>query len=204
MHNDEGINVMVYNCCIGTRYCANNCPYKVRRFNYYEYAKYRIGPQGSADPFNRVVKNLLVEGKTSSQEELGAWDAPLAMMLNPVVTVRSKGVMEKCNLCVQRTRDIRENEKRSGSKYDESKFTTACAQTCPSEAITFGDINDPFSEVSQIIDDAPHSIKVLDYEINTRPAITYLGHVRNRPATELEESTLHHGACDHGDEKGDH
>ena len=151
-----------------------------------------------------------LKGSTSSQEELGSWDAPLAMMLNPVVTVRSKGVMEKCNFCIQRTRDIREDEKRSGKRYNEDKLTSACAQTCPTEAITFGDINDPFSKVSQVIDSSPHKHKVLDYEINTRPAITYLGHVRNRPSTEAEYDPLDkshakdsHGKDDHG-KKDDH
>jgi molybdopterin-containing oxidoreductase family iron-sulfur binding subunit len=211
MHSDEGINLMVYNRCIGTRFCANNCPYKVRRFNFYEYTKYRKGP-ATSDPFDRVAKNLLTEGATSSQAEMagGAWDdsAPLQMLLNPAVTVRSKGVMEKCNFCLQRTRDIREVEKRSNSKYDDTDMTltSACAQTCPSGAITFGDINDPFSQVSQAGNGNPHGYRVLDNMINTRPAITYLREVRNVPATPAERAELtgeavhvHDENCDHGD-----
>ncbi|TVR10802.1 MAG: 4Fe-4S dicluster domain-containing protein [Planctomycetota bacterium] len=184
MHNDEGLNVQIYNRCIGTRYCANNCPYKVRRFNWYEYSKYRFGPHSSGDPFGRIARNIVREGSTSSQEELSV--LPLNLMLNPTITVRSVGVMEKCNFCLQRTRDIRENEKRTNRKYDDtqpSAITTACAQTCPSEAITFGDINDPNSVVTQRREGAPHRYKVLDARVNTRPSVDYLRKVRNRPAT---------------------
>jgi len=179
MHNEEGINVQVYNRCIGTRYCSNNCPYKVRRFNFYEYSKYRTGPQNSGDPFNRIAKNLVTEHTTSGREELTR--APLAMMLNPAVTVRSKGVMEKCNFCVQRTRDVRETEKASGKPYADGSVTTACAQTCPTAAITFGDINDPYSAVSQTALAALHGFKVLDKDLNTRPSVLYTRRVRNRP-----------------------
>ena len=172
MHNEEGINVQVYNRCIGTRYCANNCPYKVRRFNFYEYSKYRFGPQGSGDPLKRVVKNLSTDFQTSGEHEM--LEAPLQMMLNPAVTVRSKGVMEKCNFCITRTREIREEEKRTNKKYDESSMTSACAQTCPTQAITFGDMNDPDSMVSQMRASKEHGYLLLDYVLNTRPAITYL------------------------------
>ena len=182
MHNEEGLNIQVYNRCIGTRYCSNNCPYKVRRFNFYEYSKYRAGPVGSDAPFDRVVKNLTTEGSTSSSAELTR--APLMMVLNPAVSVRSKGVMEKCNFCVQRTRDVREDEKASGRKYDDKQvgaITTACAQTCPTGAITFGDINDLESKVNQVAASNPHGYKLLDKELNTRPSVIYLQRIRNRP-----------------------
>jgi molybdopterin-containing oxidoreductase family iron-sulfur binding subunit len=207
MHNDEGLNVQVYNRCIGTRYCANNCPYKVRRFNYYEYSKYRFGPQGSSSPLGRVARNVVASGSTSSQEELTK--LPLNLMLNPSITLRSKGVMEKCNFCLQRTRDIRENEKRDNTKYDDKAvgaITTACAQTCPSDAITFGDINDPESAVSQKTDASPHGYRVLDWRVNTRPSVNYLRRVRNRPFTTEEEyyvtkyEKYHHGH-DHDEPK---
>ena len=187
VHDKEGVNVQVYNRCIGTRYCANNCPYKVRRFNFYEYAKYRFGPQGSGHPFARVFRNLLKDQRTSSNEELN--NLPLHMVLNPEVTQRSKGIMEKCSFCEQRTRKIREEEKRTGKAYDDADIrnTVACAQTCPSEAITFGDLNDPFSSVNQAADENKHGYKILDKYINTRPAVTYLRHIRNRPPTGAEQ-----------------
>ncbi|MBA3700883.1 MAG: 4Fe-4S dicluster domain-containing protein [Planctomycetes bacterium] len=183
MHNDEGINVMVYNRCIGTRYCSNNCPYKVRRFNWYEYGKYRFGPQGSGDAFGRIAKNLITSGATSSQSELSKH--PLEMALNPEVTVRSRGVMEKCNFCLQRTRDIRDREKTTNRAIRDGEITTACAQTCPTKAITFGDLNDETSAVNVQIAQT-HGYKLLDSVLNTRPAVTYLAKIRNRPATEAE------------------
>ncbi len=183
MHNEQGINVMVYNRCIGTRYCANNCPYKVRRFNWYEYSSMRVGPQGLDNPLaqlGRVGKNVLTTGSVTSNAELA--HAPLQMLLNPDVTVRSKGVMEKCNLCVQRTREIREVEKRTDKKYEDGSITTACAQTCPTKAITFGDLRDPFSEVVVTAKRAEHrGYLLLDKELNTRPGIVYLARLRNRP-----------------------
>jgi molybdopterin-containing oxidoreductase family iron-sulfur binding subunit len=178
MHNDEGINVMVYNRCIGTRYCSNNCPYKARRFNWYEYGKYRFGPHGSGDPFGRIAKNLITTGATSSQAELSKH--PLEMALNPEVTVRSRGVMEKCNFCLQRTRDIRDREKETNRAIADGEITTACAQTCPTKAITFGDLNDPASAVNRQIAQV-HGYKLLDAALNTRPAVTYLAKIRNRP-----------------------
>ena len=198
MHNEEGVNVQVYNRCIGTRYCANNCPYKVRRFNFYEYSKYRFGPQGSGDPLKRVVKNLSTDFQTSGAHEM--LEAPLQMMLNPAVTVRSKGVMEKCNFCISRTREFREEEKRTNKKYDESSMTSACAQTCPTQAITFGDINDPDSTVSQMRASKEHGYLMLDYVLNTRPAITYLKRVRNRPGFAEGEIVGGKGHGDHGDD----
>jgi molybdopterin-containing oxidoreductase family iron-sulfur binding subunit len=145
--NAEGINQQVYNRCVGTRYCANNCPYKVRRFNWFDYPS--------------------VEGSET-------------LTLNPDVTVRSRGVMEKCNFCVQRVQEQKAEAKRAGrgDALDDGEIKTACQQTCPAQAITFGDINDPKSAVSALAGDV-RAFKVLE-DLNTRPAVTYLAQVRNK------------------------
>ena len=145
--SEEGINMQVYNRCVGTRYCANNCPYKVRRFNWFDYPSL----QGSE-----------------------------TLTLNPDVTVRSRGVMEKCNFCVQRVQEQKAEEKRrgDGKGIADGDIKTACQQTCPAQAISFGDINDPKSEVSKLAGDV-RAFKVLE-DLNTRPAVTYLAQVRNK------------------------
>jgi molybdopterin-containing oxidoreductase family iron-sulfur binding subunit len=141
-HTEEGLNAQVYNRCVGTRYCSNNCPYKVRTFNWRD-AKF---------------------------------PAPLNMQLNPDVTVRSKGVMEKCTFCVQRIR-FGENEAKTDQRgLVDGEIVPACAQTCPGHAITFGDLNDPASRVSRLARD-PRGFGALE-DLNTLPAITYLARVR--------------------------
>jgi len=145
VHGDEGLNEMVYNRCIGTRYCANNCPYKVRRFNYFKYA----------------------DTETES----------LKLGRNPDVTVRTRGVMEKCTYCVQRINQARITAKREGRAVRDGEVVTACQQVCPTEAVTFGDINDELSRVHALRAE-PHHYGLLE-ELNTKPRTTYLAEIRN-------------------------
>jgi molybdopterin-containing oxidoreductase family iron-sulfur binding subunit len=140
-HNPEGLNAMVYNRCVGTRYCGNNCPYKVRRFNWFEYE----------------------------------WPEPLHMQLNPDVLARGKGVMEKCTFCVQRTREAKETARFEDRTLRDGDVMSACQQTCPTDAIVFGDLKDPNSKVAQLVRN-PRGYRVLE-ELNTQSAITYLREV---------------------------
>ncbi len=193
VHNDEGQNIQIYNRCIGTRYCSNNCPYKVRRFNWYEYSAYRAGPANVANPLTRIAKNLATTGGTSTTEELS--HAPLAMMLNPEVTSRMRGVMEKCNFCLQRTREVRFGEKATNRAASDGSVQTACAQTCPSAAITFGDLNDPDSQVARQTAQA-EGYRLLE-ELGAKPSVTYLPRLRNRSlagAGTAGAATAEHGA----------
>jgi molybdopterin-containing oxidoreductase family iron-sulfur binding subunit len=145
-HNEEGLNAMIYNRCIGTRYCANNCPYKVRRFNYWDH-------------------------------QLTKWPAPMELMLNPDVTVRGQGVMEKCTFCVQRVQYARQQAKNAGqATISDGAVQTACQQTCATNAITFGNLRDPQSEVSKKAADEKRRYAAL-HMLNTRPAVTYLSKV---------------------------
>jgi len=145
VHDDEGLNVMVYNRCVGTRYCSNNCPYKVRRFNFLQYSDW----------------------ETES----------LKLGRNPDVSVRARGVMEKCTYCVQRISQARIEAEKEGRRVQDGEILTACQQACPTRAIVFGDINDTEAQVTQ------RKAQPLDYtllaDLNTRPRTTYLAEVRN-------------------------
>lgn len=155
VHGDEGLNEQAYNRCVGTRYCANNCPYKVRRFNWFKYEH--------DDPLQNLV-------------------------LNPEVTVRSRGVMEKCSMCVQRIEEGKIVAKQRGESVVDSDIQTACQQSCPAQAIVFGDMNDSESEVQAALED-PRRYRLLD-EFNFRPSVAYLRVVKNRD--DQQEEGDHH------------
>jgi Fe-S-cluster-containing dehydrogenase component len=151
-HDHEGLNVMVYNRCVGTRFCSNNCPYKVRRFNFFAYAEEEARP---------------------------------AEARNPDVTVRSRGVMEKCTYCLQRISAARIAADRENRGIRDGEVVTACQAACPTQAIIFGDLHDPSSAVSK------RKASPLDYpllaELNTRPRTTYGARLRN-PNPDIEEA----------------
>jgi MoCo/4Fe-4S cofactor protein with predicted Tat translocation signal len=157
-HSTEGLNQMVYNRCIGTRYCANNCPYKVRRFNWFKYH------DNTRFPNNSAMNNDL--GK---------------MVLNPDVTVRSRGVMEKCTFCVQRIQAGKLEARKEGRKVKDGDIQTACTAACPTDALVFGDMKDPKSRISFILgeENKERSFHALE-EINIKPNVTYLAKVRNK------------------------
>ena len=146
----QSINLQVYNRCVGTRYCANNCPYQVRTFNWRDYA---------IDPFH-------------ANEMDGQLVYPLHNQFNPDVTVRRRGVMEKCTFCLQRIHRAEDKAKSEGREVQDGEFAPACAQACPADAITFGRIDDPESLVSQLAKQE-RGVKHLE-ELNTLPRVTYL------------------------------
>ncbi|MDF3820248.1 TAT-variant-translocated molybdopterin oxidoreductase [Leptospira sp. 96542] len=157
VHSSEGTNDMVYNRCVGTRYCSNNCPYKVRRFNWLEHWNE-----------HDMLGNSTYTFKARPPRNLG---------LNPEVTVRSRGVMEKCNFCASRVAEKKIQAKNEGRTLRDGEVKAACEQTCSSGAIVFGNVNDPESRVAKLLKD-PRSYKLLEY-LNIGPAVNYLSRVRN-------------------------
>jgi molybdopterin-containing oxidoreductase family iron-sulfur binding subunit len=153
-HSNEGLNNMAYNRCIGTRYCANNCPYKVRRFNWFNYV--------TNDKFSKF---------NPSQDET------MRMVLNPDVTVRTRGVMEKCSMCQQRIQAGKIEAKKKGEVVSDGLIVTACAEACPTHAIVFGDLNDTTSENTSRAHNN-RSYHALE-EVGIQPNIYYMTKVRN-------------------------
>ncbi len=199
VHNEEGLNVMVYNRCIGTRYCANNCPYKVRRFNWFDY--------------NQRQLDQLYWGPLGPKKV----EETIKLSKNPNVSVRMRGVMEKCTFCVQRIETAKIDHKiltkRTERKIPTDSLQVACQQACPADAIVFGDLSDPNSRVTKL------KTRELDYSLldylNTRPRLTYLARVRNpnmrMPGAELVGMSLvnarihHHAETEgHGEEGAAH
>jgi molybdopterin-containing oxidoreductase family iron-sulfur binding subunit len=169
MHSSEGINQMAYNRCIGTRYCANNCPYKVRRFNWGDYTGAsthgKLGPGSGVGKLNDVVHQM--------NDEL------TRMVLNPDVVTRSRGVMEKCTFCVQRTQEGKLKAKMENRELGPNEVNTACAQACPTNAIVFGNVNKPESHIAQIRkENEQREFYVLE-QIHTLPNVSYLAKIRN-------------------------
>jgi molybdopterin-containing oxidoreductase family iron-sulfur binding subunit len=179
VHSTEGLNDMVYNRCIGTRYCGNNCPYKVRRFNFLNYS--------DAETFI----------KYPGADKLEPADLQLqSLMMNPDVSVRSRGVMEKCTYCVQRIQSTKILAKNEGRRpIGPNEITTACQDACPTSAIKFGDLNNLESEVRKAHDN-PRSYSMLE-ELNNRPRTKYLARVRNPHPALIDfddtNSVPHHG-----------
>jgi len=160
---------MVYNRCVGTRYCANNCPYKVRRFNYLDWQ--------SQDPrHDKYPKPFLTN--LPDQQQLDTVPKVKQMMFNPEVTVRMRGVMEKCTFCIQRIHTTTISERARGDKMKDGDIMTACQQSCPTQAIVFGDLNDRKSKVSKWhAEDRAYGL--LDEALQTRPRNMYLAKISN-------------------------
>jgi molybdopterin-containing oxidoreductase family iron-sulfur binding subunit len=185
-HSPEGLNDMAYNRCIGTRYCANNCPYKVRRFNFFDYSRHT---------FDKLYKTPLATGHNGRWNMLNwfkdtslhhtnpedEWDL-MKLVRNPNVSVRMRGIMEKCTFCVQRIEQSKIDQKvKAGQSGDvqvpDGAFKTACEQACPAEAIVFGNTLDPHSRIAEAKKNE-RDYSVLGF-LDTRPRVTYLARVRN-------------------------
>jgi molybdopterin-containing oxidoreductase family iron-sulfur binding subunit len=190
VHSPEGLNLQVYNRCIGTRYCSNNCPYKVRRFNWFDY---------NQRPLDQLRLGPITERGTPET---------LKMVKNPDVSIRMRGIMEKCTYCVQRiergkighklavSRKLQKNEdvKRMPDgapdyMVPDGSITPACAQACPSQAIVFGNLTDANAKVTKIKQDDPRNYRLLDGELTTRPRTSYLAKLRNPNETLAEFET---------------
>lgn len=174
-HSSEGLNQMTYNRCIGTRYCANNCPYKVRRFNWADYTGADSFGDNQTGHVNDVVLNMS--------------DDLTRMVLNPDVTVRSRGVIEKCSFCVQRLQEGKLKAKKDSRPLEDTDVKVACQQACPTEAITFGNANNKHSAITKVrVDNPNRSFYVLE-QLHVLPGVTYLAKVRN--TEEKHEEATH-------------
>ncbi|WP_153556451.1 TAT-variant-translocated molybdopterin oxidoreductase [Roseimaritima sediminicola] len=207
VHTNEGINAMAYNRCIGTRYCANNCPFKVRRFNYFNFNS-EVGVGYGIDAFPGSIE--------SANRKLQQ------LVLNPEVTVRGRGVMEKCTYCIQRVEAAKIDARKEGRAIRDGDVKTACQTACPTRAIEFGNIADPHSKVAQAREDV-RTYGMLP-QLRVKPRTTYMSRIRNTPPllmttaqisdlNTLHEKLHHHGdhgeshdehADDHHDHEGDH
>jgi len=174
-HTNEGLNSMAYNRCIGTRYCMNNCPYKVRRFNWYNFVE--------GGDYNYLFN-----------------DDVKRMVLNPDVVVRQRGVVEKCTMCIQRIQEGKLRAKIEGRPLKDGEIKLACEQACPTGAITFGDTNDPNARVIKLFDD-PRAYGLLE-ELHTLPSVVYLTKVRNNDHVAFDYSIENHGEGHHAE--GEH
>jgi len=180
-HSSDGLNQMAYNRCVGTRYCSNNCPYKVRRFNWFNYSRDR-----GDGIMSRVAPELEEHGRLNVEE-------PLPMGLNPDVTVRSRGVMEKCTFCVQRIRRAKwQRKEEDRDEFREDDVVTACEKACPADAIEFGNIHEASDHQVRKDHESPRTTRALAH-LNTAPSVAYLTDVRN-----TDELPGGHGVPSHG------
>jgi MoCo/4Fe-4S cofactor protein with predicted Tat translocation signal len=182
MHDTEGLNVMVYNRCVGTRYCSNNCPYKVRRFNYLDWHAQDPRHDKYPKPYLKIPDMQDMDPDTMTLVE--------RMVFNPEVTVRMRGVMEKCTFCVQRIHNTKTAKRAAGQDLLDGDIITACQQACPTRAIVFGDLHDPNSKVTQLHKDN-RAYALLDADLNTRPRNRFLAKISNpviSPALASEKS----------------
>ena len=196
-HSSEGINQMAYNRCIGTRYCANNCPFKVRRFNWADYT--------GADSFPNNQDQQLVGKLDPAIFQMN--DDLTRMVLNPDVTVRSRGVMEKCSFCVQKLQAAKLDAKKENRILNDGDAQTACQTACPTDAIVFGNANDKNSAISKVrVDNHQRGFYVLE-QLHVLPNVTYLAKVRNTDElieTEQHEEADHSAAAEHDASNGEH
>ncbi|MBX9734362.1 MAG: TAT-variant-translocated molybdopterin oxidoreductase [Chitinophagaceae bacterium] len=179
-HSSEGLNQMTYNRCIGTRYCANNCPFKVRRFNWADYT----GADSFPDNQNGIVNDVV----------LNMSDDLTRMVLNPDVTVRSRGVIEKCSFCVQRLQEGKLKAKKDSRPLSDSDIKVACQQACPTNAITFGNANSKESAITMVRKENPNRQFYVLEQLHVLPGVTYLAKVRNA-------DDEHEGKEAHGEKK---